>query len=242
VFEYFGAREAINLCSLALDGSRALAPFGRPLQDRMVELIAVTLNEESNGRKLWFQVVNQTQPKVNPIGYSAIADRVLFHEPNHGIDDFGICQVNEADVKHLLRRRVPVGDFLDNGLNGKAITKELEFLKGFLHRPVKAGEVVGCDMRRQAVRWHTWDVDQRSSSMGKVAPKIYQRSSKSTLGGRSRHHSGVSRNTLENRAILDYRTYRVREVLGCNRPGNCARNYGREPQFLAFSLLLLSTK
>jgi hypothetical protein len=48
-----------------------------------MELIAVTLNKEGNGRKFWFQMVNQTQPKVDLIGYPAIADRILLNDPNH---------------------------------------------------------------------------------------------------------------------------------------------------------------
>src|SRR5919197_6157332 len=50
-FEDFRTREAIHLCRLSLDGSRALAPFGRPLRNGIVKLSAVTLDEDSNGRE-----------------------------------------------------------------------------------------------------------------------------------------------------------------------------------------------
>src|SRR5919108_3877488 len=124
----------------------------------------VTLDKCDKRIKVWEHLVGETEPKVYGIPLPSTEDTILLLNSNLRINSLADLQIKGCDIEHLFKGRVPVGDLLNDGLDGNAIAEELELLQTLLDLRNKTGEVIGLDMMRKAVRWYTWGVDQRSPS------------------------------------------------------------------------------
>src|SRR5918996_1157098 len=124
----------------------------------------ITLDECDKRIKIWEHLVDETEPKVYGIPLPSTEDTILLLNSNLRVKPLADLQIKGCDIEHLFKRRVPVGDLLDDGLNGNAVAEELELSEALLDLRNKTGEVIRFGMIRKAIRWYIWGVDQRSPS------------------------------------------------------------------------------